>query len=65
MDPITGLCGGCFRTLDEIAGWIDLSSAGKSDVIAALAGRRSIFGDAIEARLDAGKEQPMDRSAER
>jgi predicted Fe-S protein YdhL (DUF1289 family) len=21
MDPATGLCEGCFRTLDEVAGW--------------------------------------------
>ncbi|MGH8799774.1 MAG: DUF1289 domain-containing protein, partial [Casimicrobiaceae bacterium] len=25
IDRPTGLCAGCFRTLDEIAGWIDLS----------------------------------------
>jgi len=25
IDSATGLCAGCYRTLDEIAGWIDLS----------------------------------------
>jgi uncharacterized protein len=69
IDPVTGLCGGCFRTLDEIAGWIDFSSAEKREVVAELSARRSTFGAAIEARMEEPMEQPleqpMDDSAER
>jgi predicted Fe-S protein YdhL (DUF1289 family) len=52
IDPVTGLCGGCFRTLQEISGWIDFSATEKRTVIAALDARRSNFGAAIEARLE-------------
>jgi len=52
IDPVTGLCGGCFRTLEEIAGWIDFSATEKRTVIAALDARRSNFGAAMEARLE-------------
>ena len=52
IDPVTGLCGGCFRTLEEISGWIDFSAIEKRTVIAALDARRSNFGAAIEARLE-------------
>jgi predicted Fe-S protein YdhL (DUF1289 family) len=40
IDPRTGLCEGCFRTLDEIAGWITFSNDQKRAVLAALPGRR-------------------------
>ena len=33
IDPVTGLCGGCFRTLEEISGWIDFSATEKRTVI--------------------------------
>ena len=52
VDPVTGLCGGCFRTLQEIAGWIDFSAAEKRSVIAALDARRETFGAAIARRLE-------------
>ena len=69
IDPVSGLCGGCFRTLDEIAGWVDFSITEKHEVIATLPGRRSTFGLAIDARMEEGMEQPMeqpmDDSAER
>jgi len=52
IDPVTGLCGGCFRTLQEISGWIDFSATEKGKVIAALDARRSNFGAAIESRLE-------------
>ena len=52
IDPVTGLCGGCLRTLQEISGWIDFSATEKRTVIAALDARRSNFGAAIEARLE-------------
>jgi predicted Fe-S protein YdhL (DUF1289 family) len=40
IDPRTGLCEGCFRTLDEIAGWIAFSTDEKRAVLAALPARR-------------------------
>ncbi|WP_256091479.1 DUF1289 domain-containing protein [Candidatus Thiosymbion oneisti] len=33
MDPNTGLCRGCRRTLDEIAGWTAFSTAEKLAVL--------------------------------
>jgi predicted Fe-S protein YdhL (DUF1289 family) len=45
IDPVNGLCAGCYRTLDEIAGWSELSDDAKRALIAALPARR--------ARLDA------------
>jgi len=32
MDPATGLCLGCYRTLDEIAAWSGMSDADKRAV---------------------------------
>ena len=32
VDPASGLCDGCLRTLDEIAGWTALDAAGKRAV---------------------------------
>jgi predicted Fe-S protein YdhL (DUF1289 family) len=40
MDTASGLCIGCFRTLDEIATWSVLDDAGKRRVLAALPARR-------------------------
>ena len=36
MDPQTDLCDGCYRTMDEIAEWWDLSSEEKKAVHAAI-----------------------------
>jgi predicted Fe-S protein YdhL (DUF1289 family) len=52
VDPVSGLCAGCFRTLQEIAGWIDFSAAEKRSVIAALDARRETLGAAIARRLE-------------
>jgi predicted Fe-S protein YdhL (DUF1289 family) len=41
IDPESGLCIGCLRTLDEIAGWIDLDDAARVRLIAALPARRA------------------------
>jgi uncharacterized protein len=51
IDPPTGLCAGCFRTLDEIAGWIDLSVEERRTLLAALPERRSREGAAIAGRM--------------
>lgn len=39
IDPHTGLCTGCLRSLDEIAAWGRLSRAERRDVMAGLAQR--------------------------
>ena len=41
MDPVAGVCVGCLRTLDEIAGWIDLSDDARRALIASLPQRRA------------------------
>ncbi len=40
MDPASGLCRGCLRTLDEIAGWLDFSVTEKRQVLERLDERR-------------------------
>ncbi len=40
MDPATGLCEGCLRTIDEIAAWGSLDDAAKRAVWQALDRRR-------------------------
>ena len=40
MNPFTGLCRGCMRTLEEIAGWLDFSAAEKLAVLDSLEQRR-------------------------
>jgi uncharacterized protein len=41
MDPARGMCLGCCRTLDEIAGWGGMSDADREQVMAVLEARRS------------------------
>jgi uncharacterized protein len=41
MDPASGFCAGCFRTLDEIAGWISFSNEEKRNVLSRLRERRA------------------------
>jgi hypothetical protein len=41
MDERSGLCVGCFRTLDEIAAWSVLDADAKRAVVARLPGRRA------------------------
>lgn len=40
MDPASGLCRGCFRTLDEIAAWSAMAPAARTATLAAVAERR-------------------------
>ena len=42
IDPESGCCLGCYRTLDEIAAWIDLGSAERLAVWDRIAERRKI-----------------------
>ena len=51
IDRRTGLCAGCYRTLDEIAGWIDLATDERRAVMARIALRRKMLGDTIASRL--------------
>jgi len=41
MDARTGLCEGCYRTIDEIARWSALSDAERRAVWRAIAARRA------------------------
>ena len=41
IDPATGWCLGCRRTLEEIADWAMLSAKSKAAVLAKLEARRS------------------------
>ena len=41
MDAASGLCIGCWRTLDEIAAWSGLDAAAKRAVLAAIRERRA------------------------
>jgi predicted Fe-S protein YdhL (DUF1289 family) len=42
LDPATGWCKGCFRTIDEIASWTQLGPAGRKAVVEAAAARRPV-----------------------
>jgi len=57
IDEPTGLCAGCYRTLDEIAGWIDLSAAERRAVVANLALRRALYESQISLRHVADAER--------
>jgi uncharacterized protein len=50
MDPDSGLCAGCFRTLAEIGAWSSLDDVRRLAVLAAVARRRQEF-DANEGQL--------------
>jgi predicted Fe-S protein YdhL (DUF1289 family) len=41
MDAASGLCEGCLRTLDEIAGWAAATDEAKRLILAAIAQRRA------------------------
>ncbi len=42
MDPATGYCRGCRRTLDEIARWGEMSDEERAEVLSRLADRRPL-----------------------
>ena len=43
MDPASGLCVGCARTLDEIARWGQASEVEKRHILAQLPARRPLL----------------------
>jgi predicted Fe-S protein YdhL (DUF1289 family) len=46
MDDLSGLCMGCFRTMDEIQNWWDLDDASKQAIVSEASAREaSVFGD--------------------
>lgn len=47
MNPQTQLCEGCFRTLDEIAGWWDYPPSQKQAVLAQLDDRLARIMDGV------------------
>jgi predicted Fe-S protein YdhL (DUF1289 family) len=54
MDAASGVCIGCLRTLDEIAGWIDMSDEARRVLIRELPRRRARVASAgAAARLEA------------
>ncbi len=59
MDPVSGLCTGCLRTLAEIAAWSVLEDDERRAVWAALPLRRSAPADAnietVTTRVDADR----------
>lgn len=42
MDPASDVCAGCWRTLDEIARWRDMSDAERGALVVELARRRAV-----------------------
>ena len=40
LDPKSGYCRGCLRTIAEISAWVSLDAEGKRRILAALAQRR-------------------------
>ncbi len=53
IDPGTGWCRGCLRTLDEVAAWTTYSDAEKQAVLDRLDGRREAAGGAPSDRPSA------------
>jgi len=43
LDEATRICIGCFRTIDEIAGWAALTDAERAAILAELPARRGRF----------------------
>jgi uncharacterized protein len=54
LDPDTQLCVGCFRTLDEIAGWTQFSNAERAAIRQALDERR-VRVETPRERIPAGR----------
>jgi len=40
MDPVSKLCRGCLRTIDEIAAWSQLNDAARSKILTDIAERQ-------------------------
>jgi hypothetical protein len=67
LDPATGLCAGCMRSIDEIAAWPEASSAERLAIVQRLRERRRAAGrtsGAGAARSRKPADQPALRSAQ-
>ena len=53
MDPATGWCEGCYRTLAEIGGWMRYSEAERDRIVSSLGARRRAVRDAAPRRESA------------
>jgi predicted Fe-S protein YdhL (DUF1289 family) len=53
LDGTSGLCAGCFRTLDEIAAWGGLDPAARARIMAELPARRERVSPAAHAPFTA------------
>lgn len=42
MDPASGVCAGCYRTLDEIAAWSGLDDRRRDAILTNVAARRAL-----------------------
>lgn len=51
IDAPTGLCAGCYRTLHEIASWINLSASERRAIVDHTVARRARYAMAIASRL--------------
>jgi predicted Fe-S protein YdhL (DUF1289 family) len=40
LDPATGLCAGCRRTVEEIAGWLDKTTGEKQAILERVMARK-------------------------
>jgi predicted Fe-S protein YdhL (DUF1289 family) len=49
LDPDSGLCLGCGRTIDEIARWAAMTEAERTRIMADLPRRKADHGEAAEA----------------
>ena len=55
IDPRSGLCRGCGRTLDEVARWASLSDSERNRIMSELPQRRAAHGiDALETNAPEG-----------
>jgi uncharacterized protein len=56
LDPASGYCRGCFRTIEEIAAWLLIGAKEKRRILAEVAARkRRKAGDRVEGNGDEGK----------
>ncbi len=58
MDPDSGLCEGCGRTIEEIAGWIRLDETARQAIMDTLPARLAAK-RAAEAKSDAAAIRPL------
>jgi len=54
MDAALGLCAGCHRTLEEIAGWADYPPAEKLRVLERVAARAACLGPSAASPREGG-----------